>query len=145
MKTINLYHTLASVLFIWLMSHTAFAQNISKETIMGTWEKAGTIMGKNGEGWVMPHKHSAPDCGKDHTVFFPDGNGKEVTYSMDCEPVEKPFMWKLENSQLRLSKGERNITWHLLGLEDNQLKVGIQIRPDSERRMYVVYNRSNKK
>lgn len=145
MKTINLYHTLSSVFFIWLMSHTAFAQNISEEDIMGTWEKAGVIMGKNGEGWVMPHKHTAPDCGEDHTVFFPDGNGKEVTYNKNCEPVEKPFVWKLENSQLRLSKEEKNITWHLLSLEDNQLKVGIQIRPNSERRMYVVYNRSNNK
>jgi len=91
----------------------------------------------------MPHKHSAPDCGKDHTVFSADGNAKEVKYTSTCEPKEQILQWELEGSKLVLSKRERRITWHLLSLENGQLKVGIQMRPDSEHRMYVAYKKQN--
>ena len=117
------------------------AQNIDKETLTGTWVVEGTIMGDNSEGWEMPHKHSAPDCAKDHAVFSSDGNSKEVKYTSTCEPIEQIFQCELEGSKLILSKGDKSITWHLLSLEDNQLKVGGQMRPNSERRMYVAYRK----
>lgn len=143
MKT-NLLHTvLLLITCIWLSNHKVWAQHIDKEALIGIWEIEGTLMGDNGKGWVMPHKHSAPDCGKDHTVFSADGNAKEVKYTSTCEPKEQILQWELEGSKLVLSKRERRITWHLLSLENGQLKVGIQMRPDSEHRMYVAYKKQN--
>lgn len=141
MKKNILYSALLIAICISLSNYTALAQNIDKEALTGTWVVEGTIMGDNGEGWVMPHKHSAPDCAKDHTVFSSDGNSKEVKYTSTCEPIEQIFQWELEGSKLILSKGDKSITWHLLSLEDNQLKVGVQMRPNSERRMYVAYRK----
>ncbi|MBR9855898.1 MAG: hypothetical protein GYB37_15195 [Algicola sp.] len=141
MKSNTLHTIILLAICIWFGSYTVFAQNMDKDVLIGTWETAGTIMGDNGEGWIMPHKHSAPDCGNDHTVFFADGNGKEVKYNTNCEPIEQPFQWKFEGSKVMLSRGEKNIAWHILSLEDNQLKVGIQIRSNSEYKMYVAYNK----
>lgn len=141
MKSNTLHSAILLAICTWFGGHTVFAQNMDKEAIIGTWETAGTIMGDNGEGWVMPHKHSAPDCGKDHTAFFPNGSGKEVKYNADCEPIEQTFQWKLEGAELKLSRGDRSITWHILSLEGDQLKVGVQVRPNSEHRMYVAYNK----
>lgn len=141
MKSNTLHIAMLLAICTWFGGLSGFAQNMDKEAIIGTWETAGTIMGDNGEGWVMPHKHSAPDCGKDHTVFFPDGNGREVKYTAGCETVEQTFQWELEGAELKLSRGDRSITWHILSLEGDQLKVGVQVRPNSEHRMYVAYNK----
>lgn len=133
--------TFLCAISIILLNSPVFAQKIDETKLSGVWEVEGTLMGDNGEGWLMPHKQSAPDCGKDHTVFMEDHTAKEVKYREGCESRESTFEWKLDGDTLTLTKGERSIIWHILSLEDGTLKVGVQVRPDSDNRMYVVYKK----
>mgnify|MGYP001167108842 CR=1 FL=1 len=135
-KTTVLFIT---VLLLW--SPGAPAQVIDEAALTGAWELEGNMMGDDGEGWLLPHKHSEPDCGKDHTVFAEDHTAKEVKYNPNCEPSENTFEWMLDGETLTLTKGERSIQWHILSLEDGTLKVGVQLRPDSDNRLYVVYKK----
>jgi hypothetical protein len=141
MKKNKLKTTLLLMTALLLWSPGALAQIIDEAALAGAWEIEGTLMGDDGEGWLMPHKHSAPDCGKDHTFFAEDHTAKEVKYKPNCEPSENSFEWKLDGDTLVLTKGERSIQWHILSLEDGSLKVGIQLRPNSDHRMYVVYKK----
>ncbi|WP_206073997.1 lipocalin family protein [Marixanthomonas spongiae] len=127
---------LALILFA---TATAFGQTVNAETLIGTWELKGTLMGNDGSGWVLPHKHSAPDCGKDHTQFSINNQGKELTYHQNCDVNEKPFQWHLEGNTLTLSRGEKTVLWHILSLENGRLKVGVQTHPDATNKMYVMY------
>lgn len=129
------------VIGLLISSSMTFAQTIDEETLIGEWEIEGTLMGDDGEGWLAPHKQSAPDCGEDHTVFAEDHTAKEVKYAESCDTKENEFKWKLDGDTLILSKGERSVTWHILSLEDGTLKIGVQMRADSDNRMYVVYKR----
>lgn len=115
--------------------------SVDLTNLYGIWESEGTIMGKDGEGWVMPHKHSAPDCGKDHTIFEEDNTAKEVNYSEECAEKVKPFDWELDGETLLLTRGESTIKWHILHLDENTMRVGVQFRPNSEHKMYVAYKR----
>ncbi|WP_297337891.1 lipocalin family protein [Algoriphagus sp.] len=141
MKTRTILSAFLICLGLVAWSSFSLAQRISEESIFGVWEVEGTILGDNGEGFVLPHKHSAPDCGKDHTQFTEEFTAKDVKYKEDCSPVENEFSWKLEENTLTLTKGERSVQWHILSIEDGQMKVGIQVRPDSENRMYVSYKK----
>lgn len=137
LKTVFLFTTT-----LLLANPATFAQTIEEASLIGAWDLEGNLMGDDGEGWTLPHKHSAPDCGKDHTFFAEDHTAKEVKYTQGCTPVETAFQWKLDGDTLILTKGERSMQWHILSLEDGTLKVGVQLKPDSDKRMYVVYKRS---
>lgn len=125
-----------------LICNVAPAQTttILPEDLVGTWEIQGTLMGDDGSGMLLPHKHASEDC-KNHSVFMENNQGKEVRYQENCEAKEQEFSWSLEADSLTLTRGERSITWHILSLEDNTMKIGVQLRPDSEKRMYVVYEK----
>ncbi|GGD99809.1 lipocalin family protein [Planktosalinus lacus] len=141
MKNNNFKTTFLFITALLLWSHAATSQTIDEAMLTGAWELEGNIMGDDGEGWVMPHKHSAPDCGKDHTFFAEDHTAKEVKYTANCAPSENTFTWQLDGDTLTLTKGERSIQWHVLSLKDDTLKVGVQLRPDSDHRLYVVYKK----
>lgn len=142
MNNNNFKTTFLFAVILLLICPATFAQTIDEASLTGAWELEGNVMGDDGEGWVLPHKHSAPDCGKDHTFFAEDYTAKEVKYAEGCAPIETSFEWKLEGDTLTLTKGERSIQWHILSLEDGTLKVGVQLRPDSDNRLYVVYKRA---
>ena len=139
----NAYNkTTYTILVMVLLCQMAWAQNTAVQIpdLIGTWEIQGTLMGDDGSGWLMPHKHASETC-KDHSVFLENNKGKEVKYDESCEASGQDFSWSLEDGSLTLTRGERSITWHILSLEDNTMKVGVQLQPDSERRMYVVYKK----
>lgn len=131
----------------WLS--TAYAHGEKKDDanvlemhdLVGAWEIEGVFMGEGDNGWVLPHKQSAPDCGQDHSVFRTDHTGGEITFDENCNPIEKSFRWKLEGNTLTLERGGRSIKWHIQSLQEKSLRVGVQVRPDSESRVYVVYNK----
>lgn len=131
---------------VFMAASSAHAQDadslkIEPSSLVGMWEVEGNIMGEGGEGWVMPHKHSAPDCGNDHTIFEEGNTAKEVKYSEECSEKINTFKWELNGNTLLLSRGESTIQWHILHLDENSMRVGVQFRPNSERRMYVAYKR----
>lgn len=55
----QIYTVLLSATFVNAQEADSFT--IDTASLVGTWEVEGSIMGERGEGWVMPHKHSAPD------------------------------------------------------------------------------------
>ncbi|WP_086477620.1 lipocalin family protein [Arenibacter amylolyticus] len=120
-----------------------YKENIPlKDLLLGKWEVQGTIMGEDGNGWVVPHSHSNKECGLDHSEFNEDHTVTEVTYTSDCETKERVFEWSIEDEDtLTLSSGDRSINWHILSIEDTIMKVGLQLNPYSERRMYVSYKK----
>ena len=126
---------------MWLCSDSVVAQSITAAALAGSWEIEGTIMGDEGDGWVLPHKHSAPDCGKDYTLFLKDHTAKEIKYADNCNAIENEFTWKLDGNTLALTKGERKLLWHILSNENGRLKVGIQPLPGSANRIYMVYRK----
>ncbi|MCE7054704.1 lipocalin family protein [Algoriphagus sp. AGSA1] len=133
---------LLSIIGMALCCGFALAQSptIQPEDLIGSWEKEGTLMGDNGTGWLNPHKHASEDC-KDHTVFMEGNKAKEVKNNEACEASEREFSWQLEGDSLTLTMGERSIVWHILSIEGDTMKVGVQLRADSEHRMYVVYKK----
>lgn len=120
---------------------TSVTLTAQEYNITGVWEKEGTPMGEDGTGWVMPHKHSAPDCGKDHSVFNADNTGKEVKYNENCETSASDFKWSLEGNVLTFTKGERSVNWHIKSIEDGTMTMGVKPRPNSENLMYVIFKR----
>jgi len=129
-----------TILFTIFVSCSITAQDFDIE---GHWEIEGVIMGEPETGSILPHKHAAPDCGKDYSFFAENRTGKDVKYNQDCKTSETTFDWKLEGNQLTLTRDSRSIVWHILSLKDNVLRVGIQPRPDSENKMYVSYKRKS--
>lgn len=124
-----------------VFSPKAFAQDIGKEALMGTWEMEGTLMGDNGEGWLLPHKQANPDCEVDYNVFTEDYISKEVRYNKNCEANENIFNWRLEGNILTLTKDEQEINGLIHSIGDDKMTIGVQIRPGSEERMYIVYKK----
>lgn len=121
----------------------ALAKDIDKEDIIGTWDIQGTLVGDDGEGILLPHKQANPECEANHTVFSKSHTAKEVRYNTSCEITENAFDWKLQGNILTLTSGERSINWFIQSVDDGTMTVGVQVRPDSERRMYVVYKKRN--
>ena len=119
---------------------SAFAQSIDEKDIIGNWEVQGTLMGDDGSGALLPHKNVSPDC-KDYSVFLDDYSGKDVRHKQDCEAREQEFSWEINDDVLTLSRGERSIKWHIASIEENTMTVGVQLKPDSENRMYVQYKK----
>lgn len=113
----------------------------SEKALIGTWEIQGILLGDDGEGSLMPHQQDNPDCETDHSVFTADRTAKEVKHNKSCEANETTFDWKLEDNFLTLTKGERSINWLIHSIEDGKMTVGVQMRPDSDKRMYVVYQK----
>lgn len=140
MKTIHVRLTLILAFCMYIVP--TFAQDTYNEAIIGIWEIQGTLMGDDGSGWLMPHKHTSDDC-KDHTAFAEDLTAKEVKHNSNCEANERIFGWKLDGNVLTLTKDERSIKWHIKSIEDGKMTVGVQVRPDSENRMYVVFEKRN--
>lgn len=134
-----LKQTIAALAVVLLFSCNGKAQ--SEKEIIGVWDLQGNLMGDNGEGWLMPHKQANPDCEADHTVFAEDNTATEVRYNKNCDAKEKSFSWKREGDHLILTSGERSIDWHIHSIEGDKMTVGIQMRPNSENRMYVVYKK----
>lgn len=126
---------------LMLFSCNGNAQNDNEKALIGTWEIQGILMGDDGEGTLMPHRQANPDCELDHSVFVADNTAKEVKYNKSCEAKETTFDWKLEENLLTLTKGDRSINWLIHSIEDDKMTVGVQTRPDSENRMYVVYQK----
>ncbi|WPR75425.1 lipocalin family protein [Algoriphagus sp. NG3] len=119
---------------------SAFGQSIDEKDIIGNWEIQGTLMGEDGSGALLPHKNVSPDC-KDYSVFLDDYSGKDVRHKQDCEAREQEFSWEINDDVLTLSRGERSIKWHIASIEENTMTVGVQLKPDSENRMYVQYKK----
>ncbi|WP_460538530.1 lipocalin family protein [Echinicola sediminis] len=141
MKTKQLISSLMLILCVCTVP--AFAQNIDERDIIGTWEIQGTLMGDDGSGALLPHKNVSPDC-KDYSVFLDDHSGKDVRHKQDCEAREQEFSWEINGDVLTLSRGERSIEWHIANIEEDILTVGVQMRADSEKRMYVEYKKMEK-
>lgn len=141
MKPIYSFKFILFLATLLLWNVKAFTQTVSEESVLGTWNIQGTLMGDDGAGWLMPHKQANPDCEADHTVFSKDHTAKEVKYNSSCEAKENAYDWKLENNVLTLIKGERTMTGHIKSIEDGTMTVGISISPNSEKRMYVVYKK----
>jgi len=137
MKTV----TYSLLLLFSILTAPVLAQEIEKETLIGTWEIRGTLMGDDGTGWLLPHKQANLDCGADHTLFSADHTAKEVKYNGDCASGETALEWKLDDNILTLTKGERSIRWHIKSIEEGKMIVGVQVRLDSENKMYVVYHK----
>ena len=113
----------------------------SEKALIATWEIQGILLCDDGEGALMPHRQDNPDCKADHNVFTTDHTAKEVKHNKSCEATETTFDWKLEDNFLTLTKGERSINWLIHSIENDKMTVGVQMRPDSEKRMYVVYQK----
>lgn len=71
MKIFFLYSKLITVIF-FLSNSIINAQVSLEDSIVGTWEKEGVIMGGDVSGWILPSKHVGNNCRKDYTVFFED-------------------------------------------------------------------------
>ena len=134
-----LKQSILALIALMLFSCNGNAQN--EKVLIGTWEIQGTLMGDNGEGWLVPHKQANPDCTADHTVFTADHIAKEVKHNKSCEANETTFDWKLDDSLLTLTKDERSINWLIHSIENGKMIVGVQTRPGSKNRMYVVYQK----
>lgn len=114
--------------------------NIAKLT--GVWEIEGTLMGDNGEGWLMPHKPKNPECEtKDHVVFKEGGEAFEVFYSSECAENRKEYDWKLDENQIILSKSDVSKPMLLHKVDGDQLILGLRPRPGSDKWMYVRYKK----
>lgn len=118
--------------------------DIQAEAIEGVWEVQGNQMGEGESAWVMPHKHTAPDCGKDHTLFSADNTGSEVRFSADCTTIERNFNWTLDGDVLMLTSGDKSIEWHIRELSESKMTVGVAVRPGAENKMYVVYKKQTR-
>ncbi|WP_225036006.1 lipocalin family protein [Winogradskyella sp. SM1960] len=143
METLNKNRNIIKLcLLVFAMaSYKGVAQSPYEKQLIGTWEIQGTLMGDNGEGWLAPHKQANPDCKPNHSVFTEEHVAKEVRYNQDCEAKENTFEWELNGDTLTLSKGDRSINWLIHSIEDDKMTVGVQVRPKSENRMYVVYKK----
>lgn len=126
---------------LMLFSCYGNAQNTNEKAFIGTWEIQGVLLGDDSEGALMPHRQDNPDCEADHSVFTADHTAKEVKHNKSCEANETTFDWKLEDNLLTLTKGERSVNWLIHSIEDGKMTVGVQMRPDSDKRMYVVYQK----
>jgi len=132
-----LKQTTLALTTLMLFSCNGNAQN----ELIGTWEIQGILLGDDGEGALMPHRQANPDCEADHTVFTADHTAKEVKHNKSCEANETTFDWELEDNLLTLTKEERSINWLIHSIENGKMTVGVQTRPGSENRMYVVYQK----
>lgn|SRR5690606_20177851 len=119
------------------------AQSEIEKALVGTWELQGNLMGDDGEGFLLSHKPANPECEADHSVFAEDYTAKEVRYNASCQANENAFSWKLDDNLLTLTKGEQRISWLIHSIEGGKMTVGVPVRPDSEKRMYVVYKKQN--
>lgn len=128
------------ILVLCTCSWPVFGQSIDEKDFFGTWEIQGTLMGDDGKGWLLPHKNASPNC-KDYTIFLSDHTGKEIKFQEGCEIGEQDFLWEINEDQLVLTRGERTIIFHIASLEEDVLTVGVQLRANSENRMYVKYKR----
>lgn len=135
-------HAIQSLCILLLTVAGLQAQENTAQTdlLVGVWEVQGTEMGEGESAWVMPHKHK-PDCEKDHTRFEADMTGTDFRYKADCQTNERNFSWTVEGDRLILTSGEQTMEWHLRSLSESSMTVGIPMRPGSENRMYVVYNK----
>ncbi len=77
-------------------------------------------------------------CSKKHESNVTE---EEEEMQLELRADETTFDWKLEDDLLTLTKGERSINWLIHSIEDNKMTVGVQMRPDSDKRMYVVYQK----
>ncbi|MAP80993.1 MAG: hypothetical protein CL526_07875 [Aequorivita sp.] len=134
-----LKHSLAALVVGILFSCNGKAQN--EQELIGTWEIQGTLMGDNGEGWLMPHNQANPDCEADHTVFAEDNTASEVRYNKNCDAKEKSFSWKREGDHIILTSGDRTVDWLIHSIEGDKMTVGVQMRPNAKNRMYAVYKK----
>ncbi|WP_417200680.1 lipocalin family protein [Bizionia sp.] len=132
-----------NIIILFVVAFTSFTVASQELDPTGTWEKVGTPMGEDGTGWILPHKQSASNCGKDHSVFFADQTGQEVTYKEPCESKVRTFNWRLEGNLLTLSRGDRYVIWQIKSIEDDTMVVGIAPKPGSENLMYAVYKKKN--
>lgn len=124
-----------------LFSCSENAQTQIEKSLIGTWDIHGTLIGENGEGWLLPHNQANPDCEVDYNVFTEDYISKEVRYNKNCEANENIFNWRLEGNILTLTKDEREINGLIHSIGDDKMTIGVQIRPGSEERMYIVYKK----
>ena len=139
MKTKSI--TLSIVLLFSVCVSAVFAKEIKKDDLIGRWDIQGSLMGDDGTGWLLPHKPANPDCEADHTIFYDNNTSEEVYHDKDCKASENVFEWKLNGNILTLTKGERNVKWHIKSFEEGKMIIGVQVRPNSENLMYVVYKK----
>lgn len=143
LKQINRPVRLMAAVVLLLFSFEGNAQTKNETTLIGTWELRGTLLGDDGAGALLPHKSSNPDCQVDYTVFDEDYSSKEVRFDASCASIENTFNWSLEGNNLTLTKGNRSIDWLIHSLSAEKLIVGVRMRPDAEKRMFVVYEKRN--
>ncbi|PKD19449.1 hypothetical protein APR41_15935 [Salegentibacter salinarum] len=143
MKGSMLHIILLLTLNCWLTSYTSFSQTLDKETILGTWDIQGNLMGENGKGWLIPHKQSNADCLPDHTVFTKNHMAREVKYNKSCQERENTFNWTLNEGIITLSKGERSIKWHIEDMKNGKMTIGVPIHPGAEKKLYLLYKKRN--
>lgn len=128
MKTIKTQlFTLLLLTLSLFMACNSNAQSESENALIGTWEKQSNL--------------KSDDCETDHSVFAADHTAKEIRYDKNCQAKENTFNWKLDDNLLTLTKGEKSVNWLIQSIDENEMTVGVQMRPGSENRMYVIYKK----